>query len=155
MSKAFKTIGVAKEVESPENPGDHEKRVALVPGDVAKLISAGARVFVEKGAGERIGFRDEDYAAVGAAAQDAAAFYRDKDLIIKLKGPSLSSIPRMRRGSTMLCMFHLGAYSERTELLRKHGINVIAMDEIVDSPRRFDSDIVLSKVAMRELLTPF
>ncbi len=155
MPGTFKTIGIAKEVESPENPGSYEKRVALVPGDAAKLVSAGARVFVEKGAGEGMGFSDKDYAAVGAVIQDAEAFYRDKDLIIKLKGPSLSSISMMCRGSTMLCMFHLGAYPERTERLRKHGINVIAMDGIVDSPRKFDSDIVLSKVAMRELLTSF
>ncbi len=155
MPGTFKTIGIAKEVESPENPGSYEKRVALVPGDVAKLCSADVRVFVEKRAGEGMGFSDEDYAAAGAVIPDAEAFYRDKDLIIKLKGPSLPSIPRMRRGSTMLCMFHLGAYPERTERLRKHGIIVIAMDELVDSPRKFDDEIVSSKVAMRELLMPF
>lgn len=155
MSSIFKTIGVAKEVESPENPGDHDNRVAVIPEDIAKLLSEGAQVFVEKGAGERIGFPDKDYAAVGATIQDTKIFYQDKDLIIKLKGPSMESIPWMRRGTTMFCMFHLGSFPERTELLGSHGINVIAMDAVVDSPRKFDPQIVSSKVAMRELLRPF
>jgi alanine dehydrogenase len=151
----FKTVGIAREGESPENPGSYETRVAIVPEDAAVLVADGLEVFVEKGAGERMGFEDADYAAAGVTPQDTEAFYKDKDLIIKIKGPSMSSIPLMRRGSTMLCMYHLGAYPERTELMRKHEINVVAMEGIVDSPRKFDPEIVYSKVAMRESLIPF
>ena len=34
----FKRIGLAREGESPENPGALEKRVALTPDDVAALV---------------------------------------------------------------------------------------------------------------------
>ena len=42
----YKTIGLAKEIESPENPGALEKRVALIPDDVKKLVDFGCEVFV-------------------------------------------------------------------------------------------------------------
>ena len=51
---AFKTIAVAKEIESPENPGALEKRVALIPSDVKKLVDHGVRVSVETGAGDGV-----------------------------------------------------------------------------------------------------
>ena len=37
----FKKIGLGKEIESPENPGAMEERVALTPDDVKKLVDYG------------------------------------------------------------------------------------------------------------------
>jgi len=37
----FKTIAIVREIESPENPGGLEKRVSVIPGDIAKLTNAG------------------------------------------------------------------------------------------------------------------
>ena len=36
----FSSIALVKEIESPENPGGLEKRVALVPSDVDQLVAA-------------------------------------------------------------------------------------------------------------------
>ena len=66
----FKTIAIAREVESPENPGGLEKRVALIPSDIQKLLSQGSRVFVEKGAGLGVDIADQDYKAVGAILEE-------------------------------------------------------------------------------------
>lgn len=35
----YKIIGLAKEVESPENPGALEQRVALIPADVKNSLT--------------------------------------------------------------------------------------------------------------------
>ena len=50
------TIALAKETESPENPGALEKRVALIPEHIRLLVEKGLSVFVEMGAGEGIGY---------------------------------------------------------------------------------------------------
>ena len=76
---SFKTIAVAKEIESPENPGGLEKRVALIPSDVAVLVEAGLSLFVEEGAGLGVGFSDEEYVDAGATLQGAEEIYKDKD----------------------------------------------------------------------------
>ena len=64
--KPFQTIALVKEVQSLENPGGLEKRIALVPADVQKLIQHGAKVYVEENAGLKMGFPDQDYARSGA-----------------------------------------------------------------------------------------
>ena len=55
----YSSIALVKEIESPENPGGLEKRVALVPSDVGQLVEAGITVYVKIGAGEGVGFCDE------------------------------------------------------------------------------------------------
>lgn len=155
MLKPFQTIGLAKECESPENPDELEKRVALIPSDVKKLMDFGATVYVETGVGEGLGFSDDAYAAVGAQIQNTDDLYGDKDLIIKLKGLSMTSIPLMRPGCTLLCMAHFHSFPERARALKAHKINVIAMEDILESPKVLSIERVLSKVSMRTLLDPY
>ena len=93
----FQKIALVKEVESPENPGGLEKRVALTPNDVGKLCAAGVKIFVEYCAGEGVDFSDEAYVENGAIMQSEDQIYKDKDLIIKFKGPSLESILQIKK----------------------------------------------------------
>ena len=151
----FETIAVVREIESPENPGGLEKRVSLVPDDVARLTKAGAKVFVEEGAGEGVGFGDAEYVAGGAVLQSGADIYQNKDLIIKFKGPSLDSIKQMRPGCTLLCMAHFGSFPDRAALLKQQRINVVAMEEILESPKQQTDETILSRTAMAGALQPF
>lgn len=155
MSKPFQKIAIVRECESPENPGGLETRVAVTPIGAKQLIEAGAEVFVEYGAGERIGFTDGAYSAAGASLQKAEHIYSEKDLIIKFKGPSLESIPLMSPGSALFCMAHFHSYPDRAELLKKHHINVIAMEHILEFPPRLDNDTVIGRMAIDHLLEPW
>lgn len=153
-SPYYKTIGLARENESPENPGALEKRVALIPEDVQKLISAGCRVFVEAGAGSGVGFSDEEYRAAGAEIQPTESLYANKDLIIKFKGPAMEHIPLMQPGCALFCMAHFHSFPERAKLLEAHRITVIAMENIVESPARQDDDEILGRMAANACLEP-
>lgn len=152
---AFRTLGLARENESPENPGGLEKRVALIPSDVKTIVDAGISVFVEEGAGLGVGFDDSEYVAAGATIQGAAEIYRDKELIIKFKGPSLSAIAEMTPGTTLFCMAHFHSYPDRAQLLQNHEINVIAMEEIAESPKQQSDTEIMARTAMNDALTPF
>ena len=88
--RTFSSIALAKEIESPENPGALEKRVALVPEYVGRLTQEGIKVYVEYGAGEGVGFSDREYEQNNTIMQTPEEIYRDKEFIIKFKGPSLS-----------------------------------------------------------------
>lgn len=151
----YQAVALAKEIESPENPGGLEKRVALIPEDVDRLIKSGISVYVEQGAGEGVGFSDAEYLAVGAQIQNADEIYKDKDLIIKFKGPSMASIEHMRYGCTLFCMAHFHSYPDRAELLERSGINVIAMEEVLVSPKVESDQQILSRTAMAKALAPF
>ncbi|MCF6764999.1 hypothetical protein L3V82_04365 [Thiotrichales bacterium 19S3-7] len=155
MSILYKNIALVKEVESPENPQALEKRVALTPNDVAKLIDFGVNVYVEAGAGERVGFSDDAYKQFGAVIENHHKIYQNKDMIVKFKGPSLESIDRMKAGCTLFCMAHFHSYPERANKLRENKINVIAMEEILQSPKAESNDETLSRVAMNTFLMPY
>jgi alanine dehydrogenase len=148
----LRCIGLAKEVESPENPGGLEKRVALVPSDLRKLVNVGCDIFVESGAGEAVGFPDSLYEEAGAKIQTAAQIYEQKDLIIKLKGPSLDAVRQMSPGTILFCMAHFDSFPDRAKLLIERGIHVIAMEEILECPKFFSDEIILSKAAIQVTL---
>ena len=152
---AFKTVALAREVESPENPGGLEKRVALIPEDVKGLIEAGLTLYVEKGAGLGVGFTDEDYVEAGAELQGPDQIYRDKDMVIKFKGPALAAIHQMQAGTTLFCMAHFHSYPDRAQLLEDKQINVIAMEEIAQSPKTETDAEIMARTATNHALTPF
>ncbi len=152
---SFKNIAVAREIASPENPGGLEKRVALVPDDVAALVSAGHSISVEFGAGEGVGFLDAEYERAGATMEGAESIYRDKDLLIKFKGPALDTIKMMKPGATLFCMAHFHSYPERAKLLEDSRINVLAMEEILESPKVQTDTEILGRTAMAAALAPF
>ena len=154
-SQVFSSIALAKEIESPENPGALEKRVALVPADVGRLTQEGIKVYVEYGAGEGVGFSDSEYEQNNAIMQTPEQLYRDKELIIKFKGPSLSTIEEMSEGCTLFCMAHFHSYPDRAKLLQDRCVNVIAMEEINESPKVNSDQHILGRVAMAESLKPF
>lgn len=143
----FKKIGLAKENESPENPGALEKRVALIPDDVAKLVKKGCDVSVEYGAGEGVGFSDNEYLNAGASLQPTDELYQNKDLVVKFKGPAMESIPLMQPKTTLFCMAHFHSFPERAKLLQDHKINVVAMENVVQSPETLPKELVLGLMA--------
>ena len=76
-------VGVPREVV----PG--ERRVALVPETVGKLVAAGHEVVVETGAGEAAGFGDAEYRDAGARIVGSAAEALGADVVAKVAPPSL------------------------------------------------------------------
>jgi len=155
IAEKYQSIAIVREIESPENPGGLEKRVSVVPEDVKRLRDAGCTIFVETGAGNGVDFSDEEYVEAGATIQNEDEIYQNKDLIIKFKGPSIASIRQMRKGCTLLCMAHFGSFPDRARLLEDSQINVIAMEEILESPKHQDATVVLGRTAMAAALQPF
>jgi H+-translocating NAD(P) transhydrogenase subunit alpha len=90
-------IGVPKETA----PG--ERRVALVPESVKKLIQAGYEVAVEAGAGNEAGYGDTAFHEAGAAVQaDRAALAGSADLLLKVGPPARDEVGWLRAGSIYL-----------------------------------------------------
>ncbi|MCD6173061.1 MAG: hypothetical protein J7J96_04620 [Sulfurimonas sp.] len=155
LSIVFKNVALVKEIESPENPGGLEKRVALTPEDVGHLTDAGVNLFVEYGAGLGVGFTDKEYLDNGAVMQKEDEIYKNKDMIIKFKGPSLESISQMKKGCTLFCMAHFHSFPDRAKMLEESQINVIAMEEILESPKVQTDEQILAREAMAEALKDF
>ena len=113
------TIGVVREQR------EGERRVAMTPAALAPLLKAGARVLLERGAGEAAGFSDQAYAEKGAEVvsradalaarvlvrvqvdEDAVASTHPGQIVIGLATP-LAGAPTVKyiaeRGATLFAM---------------------------------------------------
>lgn len=118
-------IGVPKETKN----GEH--RVALIPADVAVLVEEGFRVSVERDAGARAGYPDEEYLAARAVLTDALQTYR-ADLIVKVKEPNLEEVSRLQAGQMLFAFVHLPGNPHLEAPLKASGATVLAYELIED-----------------------
>jgi NAD(P) transhydrogenase subunit alpha len=76
-------------IGAPREIASGERRVAIVPEVVPLLTRAGHRVVVERGAGQRAGFTDDAYKAVGADVVDTPEqIYATAQMILKVQRPA-------------------------------------------------------------------
>lgn len=144
-------VGLAAEHASPEDPAGSEIRVALMPAAVGRLHDDGRDVAVESDAGARMGFSDEDYRAAGATIVSRRELYRDRDAVVKIKGPSHAELATMDPGSTLICMAHVKSIPERAAICDERAINLLALELVTERPPRGEA-YVRSRLAMQRLL---
>ena len=80
-----------------------ERRVALVPESVKKLVGAGIQVAVEGGSGSGSFFPDDAYRGAGAeVVTGSAAVLGAADLVLKVQPPTPAEVGLMREGAMLL-----------------------------------------------------
>jgi alanine dehydrogenase len=137
-------IGVPKEIKTNEN------RVALVPAGALALVTAGHSVMVEKGAGEGSGFSDDLYVKAGAKiGPDAAAVWKDAEMIMKVKEPIEREWPHMRDGQVIFTYFHFAADEKLTKAHIASKATCIAYETVELPSRELPLLTPMSEVAGR------
>ena len=61
----------------------------------------------------------------------------------------------MKKGCTLFCMAHFHSFPDRAKMLEESQINVIAMEEISESPKVQTDEQILARAAMTEALKSF
>ncbi len=123
-------IAVPKEIR------EGERRVALVPESVKKLVKAGAQVVIERGAGDAAWFTDAAFAEVGASvAPDAAAVYDGADFVLKVQPPGKLPDGRheadlMREGAMLLATLMPTRNLEAVRKLAQRRITAFSTDAL-------------------------
>jgi H+-translocating NAD(P) transhydrogenase subunit alpha len=79
----------------------YERRVALVPSVVPKLIKLGAKMHTQAGAGAAIKLEDAAFVDVAITA-DRRALAADADVVLAVQPPALDVIDGMKQGATHL-----------------------------------------------------
>jgi alanine dehydrogenase len=125
VQESVMRIAVPKETKTLEG------RVALVPAAAGDLVARGHEVWIERGAGEKSGFGDEAYAALGVqVAPDAAALYAAGELIVKVKEPIAGDLEHLRRDHLLFCYLHLAAEPALTRRLLDIGLTSVAFETV-------------------------
>ena len=118
-------IGVPRETKTLEG------RVALVPAAAGDLVKRGHEVWLEKDAGIKSGFSDEEYTRLGVnIAPDAAALYEKGELIVKVKEPIAGDLQHLRKEHLLFCYLHLAAEPELTRKLLDIGLTGVAFETV-------------------------
>lgn len=117
-------IGVPKEIKNNEN------RVGMTPGTVVSYRNAGHEVRVQTGAGDGIGFTDEDYTVAGALVVPTARDVWSADMVVKVKEPLPEEYAYFREGLILYTYLHLAPEADLTKALVDSKVTAIAYETI-------------------------
>ena len=114
-----------------------ERRVAVTPENVAKLVKLGFRVAVEHDAGAAASFGDDDYAAAGAEiVTGTREIWQAGDIVLKVQPPAAHPVlgvheaELIREGGTLICFLYPGKNTDIIDRLAARKATAIAVDQI-------------------------
>jgi NAD(P) transhydrogenase subunit alpha len=121
-----------------------ETRVSATPETVRKLITLGAAVTVEAGAGSPASFSDADYAAAGAriATNDAAT---GADIVFGVQGPDVDLLTGAKPGAWIVAGHDPFLQPERVRAYAAAGFEALAMEFMPRITRAQSMDILSSQ----------
>src|SRR5690606_30606528 len=114
------TVGVVAETAAGE------RRVALVPKMVERLVKRGMRVIVAEGAGAGAFLADSAYTEAGAAIGDPY----QADIVVRVAPPTDEEIARLRKGSVVIGFLAPLSDPDRVAKLEQAGVIAFAMESI-------------------------
>ena len=105
-----------------------ERRVALVPEVVERLVGQGYDVVVETGAGAGAWHADDDYAAAGAKVRDLDEALASADVLLAVRRPGSPVLDRLRPGQALLGLLDARADRAGLLVLAARGVHVLSLD---------------------------
>lgn len=136
-------IGIPKEIKN------HEYRVGVTPSGVSELVAAGHAVYVQMGAGEAIGYADDQYHAAGAeSVADVRTIYQC-ELIIKVKELQPAEYVLTCTGQILYCYHHFAPVPQLLEAMLARGVTCIAYETVTAPDGSLPLLIPMSQIAGR------
>jgi NAD(P) transhydrogenase subunit alpha len=132
-------VGVPKE----SVPG--ERRVALVPEVVSRLVPGGFEVLLEGGAGEAASFPDSAYEEAGARVGSDPW---EAEAVVKVQAPSAEEAARLREGQILIGFLQPLTDREGIERLAARGVTGFAMESIPRITRAQPMDALSSQATV-------
>jgi len=136
-------VGVVKETL----PG--ERRVAVVPDTVSKLIAAKLEVAVQTGAGSEAFYMDEGYQKAGATlVPDAHAVLSQADAVLKVQPPSLDELAALKSGAILICFLQPSAHADVVKALATQKVTAFSLELVPRISRAQSMDALSSQAGV-------
>lgn len=132
-------LGIPKELY----PG--ERRTAMIPANVTKLVRAGAEIVVEAGLGAGAGFSDQEYTDAGARVSADRDEVLGADMVLRIHKPAIEEIAKLKRGA--IHVSYLDPFNEHAliDAFKDAGITAISMEMIPRTTRSQKMDALSSQ----------
>ena len=137
------------QIAVPSETHANERRVALIPDAVKKLVRAGFDVVIESGAGVHAGFSDTEYTEAGATlSSDTDALLGGADILLRVNKPALEDIKKVKRGA--LHISYLDPYNEAEliDAMAAQGVSSVSMEMIPRTTRAQKMDALSSQASL-------
>jgi NAD(P) transhydrogenase subunit alpha len=125
----------------------HERRVALMPSVVPKLIKLGAKLHMQAGAGEAIKLMDSAFKDVAIVA-DRDALVADADVVLAVQPPALGVIDAMKKGAILISFIYADKEAALVQRLLERKITCFAMEKLPRITRAQSMDALSSQSAL-------
>jgi NAD(P) transhydrogenase subunit alpha len=129
----------------PRETAAGERRVALVPEVVGKLVPAGFEVLVQRGAGEAASFPDAAYEEAGARLVDDWA---DSEAVVKVQKPSAEEAGQLHDGQVLIGFLQPLTDEDGIARLAQRGVIAFAMESIPRITRAQAMDALSSQATV-------
>jgi len=130
----------------PKETVPQERRVALVPEAVGRLVKAGHEVVVERGAGVEAGFSDDTYTAVGASLGDAWV----AAVVCKVQKPSPVEIEKLPQagGAALVGLLQASTDADLVRLLARRRVTAFSLELLPRITRAQPMDVLSSQATV-------
>ena len=136
-------VGVVKETL----PG--ERRVALVPDTVSKLIAAKLEVAVQTGAGSEAFYADDAYQKAGATlVPDARTVLSQADAVLKVQPPSLDEVKALKSGAILIGFLQPAANADVVKALAAQKVTAFSLELVPRISRAQSMDALSSQAGV-------
>lgn len=139
-------LNEAKHHEQPQTP---EKRCAVSPSSIVRLVKQGISVFVEEGSGELSGYTDDDIQKAGATlVNDINAMLATVDMLACVNRPSQTHITALKEGAIVIG--HIDPFFQQAlvEELATAKLTTLSVEMIPRSSRAQKMDALSSQASL-------
>src|ERR1700738_355197 len=136
-------VGVPKETAAGE------RRVAVVPGGVTKLIAAGLQVSVQVGASREAFYADEAYQKSGATmVPDAKGLFSTADAVLKVQPPTLDEVAWMLDGALSISFLQPSTNPEVIRAMARQRVTAFSLELVPRISRAQSMDALSSQAGV-------
>jgi H+-translocating NAD(P) transhydrogenase subunit alpha len=123
-----------------------ERRVALVPEIVRRIVATGVAVVVEPGAGAQAMISDAAFVGAGARIDADGAWHAD--VVVRVSPPTIEEVGRLRSGSVLIGFLAPATSPELLAALTAAGVTAFALESIPRISRAQSMDALSSQATV-------
>jgi NAD(P) transhydrogenase subunit alpha len=126
-----------------------ERRVAVVPATVQRLVAQQHQVVVERDAGTSAFYLTQSYADVGAeVAADAKSAVSGAQVVVKVQPPTADEVKLIARDAILISLLSPHASGPLLELLAAGGITALALELVPRTTKAQTIDVLSSQATI-------
>ena len=125
----------------------NERRVALVPSVVPRLVKLGANLHMQAGAGDAVALPDSAYQDVVFTA-NRKQLVRSADVVLAVQPPALGVIDEMQEGAILISFIYENSEKALVQRLLDRKITCFAMERLPRITRAQTMDALSSQSAL-------